>query len=42
VAFEQTPPFGRQRSAWFLARKFAFGNFRTQKRQLNSWRSVSE
>ena len=41
-AFEPTPPFGRLRSAWFLSRKFAFGNFRTQKRRLNSWRCAHE
>jgi hypothetical protein len=27
---------GRLRSAWFLARIIASGNFRSQKRQLNS------
>ena len=34
---EQTPPFGRLRFAWFLARIIASGcNVRSQKRQLNS------
>jgi len=37
--FEQTPPFGRLRSAWFLARKNAINCIsRPQKRQLNSRR----